>query len=162
MIIKKSVINVYGVVVENTAQHDVHIIIRKSIYKKNEIMTYYKLNKIILNYNINMGNFTSTTTFNSEVYEQIITKIPESVNNFIELLNGNSENFEQDKLEPLCRKFINNLINSSSGLDEVYIGGLSAGLTSYMLSLKPTDSKYKDDIENYIKVLVEIINKQKI
>ena len=109
-----------------------------------------------------MGNFTSTTTFNAEVYEQIMGKIPESVNSFIQLLNENSENFEQDKLELLCRNFINNLINSSTGLDEVYICGLSAGFTSYMLSLKSTDSKYKDDIENYIKVLVEIISKQKI
>ena len=111
-----------------------------------------------------MGNFTSTTTFNSEVYNQIKEKIPDSVDNFIKLLNENNNNFEQDKLELLCRSFINNLVNSDrsfTGLDEVYIGGLSVGLTAYLLSLKPTDSKYKDDIEKYISLLIDIINKQK-
>lgn len=115
-----------------------------------------------------MGNFASTTTFNSEVYNKIKEKIPDSVDSLIKLLNENNfdkDNFDQDKLEPLCRNFINNLVNgdrSFTGLDEVYIGGLSVGLTAYILCLKPTDCKYRDDIEEYIVCLIDIINKQKL
>jgi hypothetical protein len=120
-----------------------------------------------------MGNLTSTTIFNSEVYEQINMKIPESVNSFIQRLNEGGDNFEQEKLEQHCRIFIHNLIHGDRTfaiLNDIYIGGLSAGLTSYLLSFKLIDSnngfifdiKYKDDVVNYIRRLIDVINKQRI
>lgn len=128
-----------------------------------------------------MGNITSnatfTITFNAEVYEKIISQIPERVDCLIKQINENNltntnltnSNMDQSNLEFICRRFINRVVNDNLGflskLDCTYIAGLSVGLTSYIQTLdqlpdRVNESKYRELIVDYVKRIVSIINTQ--
>ncbi len=112
-----------------------------------------------------MGNVTSKTNFNTEVYEMIISKIPEHVNKLICDINeaATDEIFDHSVMLSMCYNFINDLINKnvsfSSKLDDVYINGLAAGLAAYLLSFEASGpAEHSDAIIDYVKRLISIIN----
>lgn len=116
------------------------------------------------------SNATFTITFNAEVYEKIISQIPERVDCLIKQINENNltntnltnSNMEQSNLEFICRRFINHVVNDNLGfltkLDCTYIAGLSVGLTAYIQTID--ESKYRELIVDYVKRIVSIINTQ--
>ncbi len=128
------------------------------------------------------SNATFTITFNAEVYEKIISQIPERVDCLIKQINENNltntnltnsnleqSSMEQSNLEFICRRFINRVVNDNLGflskLDCTYIAGLSVGLTSYIQTLdklpeRVNESKYRELIVDYVKRIVSIINTQ--
>jgi len=116
------------------------------------------------------SNATFTITFNAEVYEKIISQIPERVDCLIKQINENNltntnltnSNMDQSNLEFICRRFINRVVNDNLGflskLDDTYIAGLSVGLTAYIQTID--ESKYRELIVDYVKRIVSIINTQ--
>ena len=126
------------------------------------------------------SNATFTITFNAEVYEKIISQIPERVDCLIKQINENNltntnltnsnleqsnmeqSSMEQSNLEFICRRFINRVVNDNLGflskLDDTYIAGLSVGLTAYIQTID--ESKYRELIVDYVKRIVSIINTQ--
>jgi hypothetical protein len=115
------------------------------------------------------SNATFTITFNAEVYEKIISQIPERVDTLIKNINEDNKNFEQANMELICRRFINRVVNDNlrflSKLDDTYIAGLSVGLTAYIQTLellpeRVNESKSRELIVDYVKRIVSIINTQ--
>lgn len=123
------------------------------------------------------SNATFTITFSAEVYEKIISQIPERVDCLIKQINEENftntnfanSNMDQSNLELICRRFINRVVNDNlrffSKLDDTYIAGLSVGLTAYIQTLdqlpeRVDDSKCRELIVDYVKRIVNIINTQ--
>lgn len=133
------------------------------------------------------SNATFTITFSAEVYEKIISQIPERVDCLIKQINEKNftntnftnsnldqsnmdqSNMDQSNLELICRRFISRVVNDNlrffSKLDDTYIAGLSVGLTAYIQTLnqlpeRVDDSKCRELIVDYVKRIVNIINTQ--